>query len=125
MVRAVSLQEHSTWEDWAGIGLGVLVGMSPWFTGAAESGVVIWNSAFVGVLVLGIAALEFVDLRRWEEVVAFGCGLWLMASPFVLGYGGSLGIWHLALGALIAVLAVLELWQDWTLSEDEMASHGR
>ena len=36
----------------------------------------------------------------------------MMASPFVLDYAGMLRTWHIVLGAAVAVLAVLELWQD-------------
>jgi hypothetical protein len=35
-----------------------------------------------------------------------------MASPIVFGYGGELQIWHFVLGALIAVFAAVEFWQE-------------
>ena len=37
----------------------------------------------------------------------------LIASPFVFGYSGALRSWHIALGALVVLLALFELWQDW------------
>jgi len=127
MVRAAFLREHRTWEDWAGICLGILIGMTPWFAGATDDQSVVLNSVAVGLLVLAIAAFEFVDLRRGQEVAELACGLWLLASPFVFGYGGagSLRIWHVALGTVVALLAAMELWQDWKLSPDELAKHGR
>jgi RimJ/RimL family protein N-acetyltransferase len=39
-------------------------------------------------------------------------GVWIMASPFVLNYAGQLRTWHIVLGAAVALLAVLEIWQD-------------
>jgi len=54
-----------------------------------------------------------VSLRRWEETIETLCGVWLIASPFVFGYSGTLRSWHIALGVLVVLLAVLELWQDW------------
>jgi hypothetical protein len=50
-----------------------------------------------------------------------------MASPFVFGYAGGgemLMIWHLAVGGIVVLLAILELWQDWTKSDRDLAAHG-
>ena len=35
-----------------------------------------------------------------------------MVAPFALNYGGMLRNWHIVLGACVALLAVLEIWQD-------------
>jgi hypothetical protein len=32
---------------------------------------------------------------------------------------------HFIFGAVVAVLAVLELWQDWKLCDRELARHGQ
>lgn len=120
------LNIHRPWEDWAGMLLGVLIGFSPWLAGQHEDQAVMWNALLVGVLVLGLAQLEYVSLQRWEEVGEIACGLWLMASPLIFGYAdaGELRYWHIVLGAIVALLAALELWQDWKLSEQELAQHG-
>ena len=54
------------------------------------------------------------------------CGAWLVASPMALGYfdAGNLGTVHIALGALVTALGALELWQDWKLSNQDMAKYG-
>ncbi|WLA52582.1 hypothetical protein QIH80_22420 [Bradyrhizobium elkanii] len=93
---------HRPWEDWFGMLLGVLIMVSPWFpmqvSGAVdiERSHLVLNSFMVGMLVLGIAQLEYVALHRWEEVASILLGLWLMASPLVFG---------LRRGPLAAVLA--------------------
>ncbi|MDX1433618.1 MAG: SPW repeat protein [Gammaproteobacteria bacterium] len=116
---------HRTWEDYLGMLLGVLIVLSPAFAGHEVATAVMINAGVVGVLVLALASFELVDLHRWEETLELVCGLWLMASPFVLGYaGGALMVWHLALGAIVALLAVFELWQDWKLSDQDLAAHG-
>jgi len=53
------------------------------------------------------------------------CGLWLIASPFMFGYAdaGTLRYWHFMLGVAVALLAILELRQDWKLSDTEIAGH--
>ena len=66
-------------------------------------------------------------LQRWEEVAEIVAGLWLIASPYVFGYSGdgTLRFWHVSLGALVVLLAALQLWQDWDRSDQEMAQHGQ
>lgn len=108
-----SLLKHQTWEDGASMILGLLVVLSPWLSDAATSTGIMTVTGFVGFLIVAMAGLEMVSLRRWEETIETLCGAWLIASPFVLGYGGALRFWHIALGALVVALALFELWQDW------------
>ena len=118
---------HRTWEDWVGMLIGVAIAYSPWFAGQQHDQSVVLNALMVGALVLGLALSEYVSLRRWEEVGEIACGLWLIASPFIFDYAqsGALRYWHFILGAIVVLLAALELWQDWTLSDKELAQHGQ
>jgi hypothetical protein len=120
---------HRPWEDWVSMLIGVLIGFSPWIPEQQHDQAVMWNAALVGALVFGLAQLEYVSLHRWQEIGdladlgEIACGLWLMASPFTFGYAeaGALRYWHFALGAIVALLAALELWQD----DEELAQHGK
>lgn len=125
---------HRTWEDWCGMLLGLLIALSPWFPTqqgheAADAGrsLVILNTVMVGIIVFGLAQLEYVSLQRWEEVAAIVAGLWLMLSPYLFGYhvDGLLRFWHSALGAIVVLLSALQLWQDWELSDRDMLQHGQ
>jgi hypothetical protein len=118
---------HRTWEEWCGMALGVLILLSPWFTTQPQHNVVVVNALIVGILVFGLAQLEYLSLQRWEEVGAFVLGIWLFLSPFVFDYAGAdpLRAWHFVLGGLVAALAALELWQDWMRTDQEMARHGK
>lgn len=118
---------HRTWEDWVGMLLGVLIGLSPWLAGQQDHAVVMWNATLVGALVLALAIFELADLNRFQEMVGIALGLWLIASPFTFGYadGGALMAWHFVLGAIVVLLAALELWQDWSLSDQDLARHGQ
>jgi hypothetical protein len=109
------LKTHRTWEDGVGLVLGLLIGLSPWFYEEPTVPIVVLNSGLVGLAVLALAQLELVRLRRWEEVAQLACGLWLLASPFMLHYAHQdhLRIWHWVLGAAVSLLAAFELWQDW------------
>jgi len=125
---------HRTWEDWCGMLLGLLIALSPWFPTqqgheAADAGrsLVILNTVMVGIIVFGLAQLEYVSLQRWEEVAAIVAGLWLMLSPYLFGYhvDGLLRFWHSGLGALVVLLSTLQLWQDWELSDRDLLQHGQ
>ena len=127
MVRMRFFNVHRTWEDWLGMGVAVLIGLSPWLADQQGDQSVMLNAVFVGAVALVLAELEVVDLHRWQEIGEIACGLWLAASPFVLGYAnaGDLRYWHFALGAGVVLLAALELWQDWKLTDRELAQHGK
>jgi hypothetical protein len=75
--------------------------------------------------VFGLGQLEYVALQRWEEVAEIALGLWLIVSPFIFGYSGDdmLKIWHTSLGVIVVLLGALQLWQDWRLSDQELANH--
>ena len=127
------LKFHRTWEDWCGMLLGVLIALSPWFptqegheAAEASRSLVILNAVIVGIVVFGIAQLEYVSLQRWEEVAGIIAGLWLILSPYIYGYHGDglLRFYHSGFGALVVLLSTLQLWQDWELSDQDMLKHG-
>lgn len=127
------LGTHRTWEDWCGMLLGVLIILSPWFPNQTGYDVVdndrsmmILNTFTVGIIVLGLAQLEYVALQRWQEIAEIILGLWLIASPAIFGYAndGLMLLWHSVLGVLVVLLGALQLWQDWNLSEEDLLKHG-
>ena len=116
---------HYVWEDCVSMGLGALIVLTSWMGDDAVSQTAAANATIVGILVLALGASEVVDLRRWEESLEAACGLWLIASPSILGYAdaGTLRYWHFILGIAVVLLAVLELRQDWKLSNAELGRH--
>jgi len=116
---------HRTWEDWLSMLLGLLTGLSPWISGQMGTQTMMFNAIVVGALIFFIGELEFANLHRWQEGGQIALGSWLGASPFIFGYAanGPLRFWHYALAAMVVGLAVLELWQDWSLSDEELAEH--
>ena len=118
---------HRTWEDWLGIALGVVIGVSPWLAGQTDNQVVMWNAMAVGLAVLVLASFELDIHNRGGEIAEAACGLWLIASPFALAYAGAgqLRYWHFALGAIVVVLAVLEFVQDSTPTTGPTAKPGQ
>lgn len=126
------LNTHRTWEDWCGMLLGALIVVSPWFPiyeEAVTAGhqTLILNTVVIGLVVFCLSQLEYVALQRWQEVITLLVGLWLVVSPYVLGYSGAgfLRVFHTSLGGLVVLLGVLQLWQDWGVSDEDMLKHGR
>lgn len=114
MAMRLNLSVHRQWEDWASMALGFFVVISPWVTRTTEPQAAVLNAVIVGLLVLAIGTIEMQVIRRWEEWCEFLLGAWLAISPWALGYShqGAATTLHVVLGAVIAALALLELWQD-------------
>ena len=111
----LGLIEHRRWEDILLMILGFGIMVSPMFVALGEASgnrMMIGATALVGATIIVLAALEQLALRRWEEFLTFICGAYVMVSPFIFMYGGTLRMWHFGLGAAVAVLALLEIWQD-------------
>ncbi|WP_314961659.1 SPW repeat protein [Bradyrhizobium cosmicum] len=126
------LNTHRTWEDWCGMLLGALIVASPWFPIQEHATVdgqqmMILNTVAIGLVIFGLSQLEYVALQRWQEVATILVGLWLIISPYMLGYSGEgfLRIYHTSLGAVTVVLGMLQLWQDWDLTDQDMLKHGQ
>ena len=126
------LNTHRTWEDWCGMLLGALIVVSPWFpiheeAVTAGDQTLILNAVAIGFIVFGLSQLEYVALQRWQEAITLLAGLWLVVSPYILGYSGAgfLRVYHTSLGAVVVLLGVLQLWQDWGASDEDLLKHGR
>jgi len=115
---------HRTWEDWVTIALGAGIVVSPWLAGTTEPLIVVWNTVLIGMVVGALGAFELIRLERWEEGAEILTGIWLIASPYNVGYGGALRTLHFILGALVILLALVELVQDWKFSGEQLARRG-
>jgi hypothetical protein len=103
---------HRRWEDILMMVLGAAILISPMFVEAVTTPTVVAATAVIGAAIVVLAGLEQLSLRRWEEILALACGVWVMVAPVALNYGGMLRNCHIVLGALVVALAILELWQD-------------
>jgi hypothetical protein len=67
-----------------------------------------WTSSALVIVVSGAALLAFAEWEEWANLIL---GLWLLASPWALGFGHTTAMpVHVAGGIMIALISALELW---------------
>lgn len=115
------------WQDWGLLLLGIWVSMSPWtlppdIAGLATSsdviGLALWNQHVVGFAVSIVALAALVSFTAWEEWVNLAFGVWLLLSPWFIGFGASNALtWSSAIsGSFIVVLT------GWTLVDEQTSA---
>lgn len=100
------------WEDWVGIGLGIWLLVSPWALGYSGQAAATMNALILGSILvleemLEVGVHEMVE--EWIDVVA---GLWLIASPFILGFAADTA----ASVSTVAVGLLTVLFAAWAMS---------
>jgi hypothetical protein len=108
------LKTHRGWEDLFSAALGVLLLVSPILVQGDMPPPVMFSVLIAGIVILAVSLFEIMMAGRWEEVIQFVLGVWLAVSVFVLDYGLAvqLRVWHFVIGALVALMAAIEFWQD-------------
>jgi hypothetical protein len=89
---------------------GLFLFVSPWLFAYASERVRIEIWA-LGAAVAAISIAAIVAFSDWEEWLNLLLGVWLIASPWVLGFVHTRAM-HVSIliGAMVAFLAALELW---------------
>jgi len=92
------------------LAVGLLLALSPLLIAyvhrvASED---IWITGVIVVITSAAATFAFFE---WEEWINLALGIWLIVSPWVLGFAHTKGM-HISIGGgiLITYLAALELW---------------
>lgn len=103
------------WQDPVNALIAVFLILSPWALGYAGQMPALVNALLAGALLLAVALGAMFMPRAWEEWSEAVIGLWLLASPWILGFAAYADARNAALVGGIAVL-VLALW---TLAADK------
>ena len=94
------------------VAFGLFLFASPWlFAYVSEKARIdIWAS---GAAIAAIAVAAIVAFSDWEEWLNLALGVWLMISPWLLGFMHTKAM-HVSilLGAMVAFVAALELWLE-------------
>ncbi|MFI0843595.1 SPW repeat protein [Mesorhizobium sp. IMUNJ 23232] len=109
---ANSLMEGRKAQDWINLALAVCLFVSPWFIGFVTDVRPAWNAWVVGVVLAGFTLAAISAFAEWEEWVNFLLGLWLVVSPWLLGFSANVNaMWtHVIMGVLIAAASAWAVW---------------
>jgi hypothetical protein len=89
--------------------LGAFLAASPWLF-AYSRGLVRVEAWVAGAFVVALSIAAIVAFAEWEEWVNVAIGLWMIASPWALGFQHTTAMHvSIAVGCLVAYLAALEL----------------
>jgi len=90
--------------------LGGFLFFSPWIFGFA-SGVQSQNAMISGIVIAVLSIAALAAFAQWEEWLNLVVGLWVMVSPWVLGFAGSAATQVcFVVGIIVAIVAAVELW---------------
>jgi SPW repeat len=64
-----------------------------------------------GIVIAAISIAALTAFAVWEEWLNLILGIWVLVSPWVLGFAGTTAMQvHIVIGVIVAVLAALEIW---------------
>jgi hypothetical protein len=96
--------------DLANLFLGAILLLAPW-TFAFAGGLQSQNAVISGIAIAVLAIAALAAFASWEEWLNLILGLWVLVSPWVLGFQGTTAMTvHVTIGIAVAVLAAIELW---------------
>jgi ABC-type branched-subunit amino acid transport system permease subunit len=103
------------WQDAVNAILGLWLIASPWALGFAADRPVFNNAVIVGIALLAFAVASMFAPQAWEEWIAGALGLWLIASPWILGFSAM----HAVMLAMVATGVVVLALSAWTVAIDK------
>ncbi|WP_062011838.1 SPW repeat protein [Aureimonas sp. AU4] len=112
------------WQDWLVAVIGAWLILSNWVFGftapatavAGGSSLIFWNALLVGAIAVVLSVAALASFRIWEEWADIALGVWLVVSPWVLGF--TTVRWAL-LNVVICGLAIIlsAAWVIWEVRE--------
>ena len=99
--------------DYVNAALGVVLVLLPWIAGFTSATAAAWNASIVGLAIAAVAVGALVSFAEWEEWANLVLGAWAVVAPWALGFAAvaSAMYSHVVVGAIVAVLAAIELWR--------------
>lgn len=104
------------------LALAMLLFVSPWLFAGSKGlpAIDIWASS-AAIAAISLAAIF--AFANWEEWANLALAIWLMASPWVLGFTHTSAMhFCIGIGAAVAFMAILELWLMYDASTAESKS---
>jgi SPW repeat-containing protein len=96
--------------DVVNFSLGTMLFFSPWLF-SLSLGTPRQTAAIAGLLIAVLSIAALTAFAVWEEWLNVIVGLWLIASPWLLGFQGSDAMTiDVVIGTVVAALAAFEAW---------------
>jgi hypothetical protein len=108
------MKQVKHWQDPVNAVLGAWLVLSPWALGFSGDAVAMGNFVVVGALLLAAALGAIFLPRAWEEWTESVLGLWLVVSPWLIGYSG---LENAKADAILSGLVILTL-ALWALQDE-------
>jgi hypothetical protein len=113
------MKQLKHWQDPVNGVLGAWLVLSPWVLGFSGQTTPMSNTVIIGLALVATALGAILVPRAWEEWTEAALGLWMMVSPWVLGFRGNRDAMYAAVGTGVVILALAM----WTLFTDKDYSH--
>jgi SPW repeat len=99
-------------QDWINLVLAVCLFISPWVVGFVGDTTAAWNAWIVAIVLGALAIAALSAFAEWEEWVNLIAGLWLIVSPWLLGFAADINaMWtHIIIGVLAAAVSAWAVW---------------
>ncbi len=96
--------------DVANLVLGMILFFSPWLFGLSAGAQ--WQTASIaGILIAVLSIAALAAFAVWEEWLNLIVGLWLIVSPWLLGFQEDVAMTiDVAIGTIVVVSAAFEVW---------------
>lgn len=109
---ANSMTSYRKPQEWINLILAACLFVSPWVLGFTGSTMPARNAWIVGVILAVVAIASLSMLAEWEEWLSFLLGIWLIVSPWVLGFAADMTPMrtHVLLGVLTAIVSAWAVW---------------
>lgn len=107
--------QKAKWENWVNVLLGVWTFITPWIMNSKlltdMEKMMHWNSWLVGATLVISAGTAIQNLQPWEERANLALGLWLILSPWIMGYSHEpILLWNsIVVGAVVVSMSALAL----------------
>lgn len=82
------MKQIKHWQDPVNAVLGAWLILSPWALGFSDDAAAMWNFVVAGVLLLAAALGAIFVPQAWEEWTESVLGLWMVVSPWIVGFSG-------------------------------------
>jgi hypothetical protein len=105
------------------LALAMLLFVSPWLFAGSKGlpAIDIWASS-AAIAAISLAAIF--AFANWEEWANLALGIWLVVSPWVLGFTHTSAMhFSVGVGAAVAFMATLEIWLLYDASTESADNH--